>query len=740
MIYLFDDKKNRQADFGWNELRFLQNKESIVPIYVYTQVAEKPIREEMFSEGNVILFHESFFDNVLNNHKKAATEIRNSLSKYSIENKNFRVAYFSGSKHSRSIDKNIAHLPVSILYQNLEIFLQKEKQNVADLRHLLFGEYFEIEETLQLKLESANNQIEDSVENEKPDSENFIAQTFDNDIERIFDNAKYETFFLDERHHNQITDTYLSEKIFEWLNEKEYDNIFIPLCFGPVLSDFNGLRFATHIRCTKSPNQLKPIFLYSFVDYTYLVNNEYFDILKTKNVFLIDYRKAAFSKAIKKSHPDLTTKELPNEIVKIKLTPPKNYEDNHGIANEWAIYRWASAINAIDEDIEKVIQKVDNQLYFKYLQTVYPISEIPEINEAQLRIKYSGFSPKVLYIDDEADKGWYEIFCNILYDINKIDFDYLDAEFKGKTRNDIINISIEKIKNDDIDVVILDFRLHPDDFILIDIQQVTGLKLLKAIKEINPGIQVIIFSATNKVWNYQALQEAGADGFIVKESPEHSSNSHFTTQSIIEMVKSLEKLLTKTFLKKLFQELLILKSELIPRKNYKKSAKPLPKDFVDEVLNWLELSYNQLNINLSQTNRTSAFLFMFSVLENLANRVICIDNPIQISVNPNRYNFEFRANSQPIKIFIEDQKSGHYKKTIDPVASKYRGIPWTFKILNTLDYISQKRFSEKDLSNLINKRNNIIHANITTGDKTEIKIDDLKFLNNILFEGLRNVV
>lgn len=48
------------------------------------------------------------------------------------------------------------------------------------------------------------------------------------------------------------------------------------------------------------------------------------------------------------------------------------------------------------------------------------------------------------------------------------------------------------------------------------------------IKKINPGIQVIIFSATNKVWNLQALQEAGADGFIIKESPENSIDPNFT--------------------------------------------------------------------------------------------------------------------------------------------------------------------------------------------------------------------
>ena len=40
------------------------------------------------------------------------------------------------------------------------------------------------------------------------------------------------------------------------LLEEKYDNIFLPLCFGPTLSDYNGLRLATHIRCTDTPNNV----------------------------------------------------------------------------------------------------------------------------------------------------------------------------------------------------------------------------------------------------------------------------------------------------------------------------------------------------------------------------------------------------------------------------------------------------------------------------------------------------
>jgi len=50
-----------------------------------------------------------------------------------------------------------------------------------------------------------------------------------------------------------------------------------------------------------------------------------------------------------------------------------------------------------------VLEKnIENNLYFKYLQTIYPISKSTIINADKLQINYAG-KPKILYIDDEAE-------------------------------------------------------------------------------------------------------------------------------------------------------------------------------------------------------------------------------------------------------------------------------------------------------------------------------------------------
>ena len=739
MIYLFDDKYRRQADYGWSAKRIEEFSNYITPIYLLSEIDDKK-RLEIFSSDNIILFHESFFDNQSNKIiDKNALEIRNKLIEYSKANDKFIVLFFSGSKATRVMNQNIGHLPVSILYQNLSVFLEKIKGGNLDLRFIIFGKNPNIEEDLINKLKNANNKIEDSITNENPPNKNFIARTKNEYIERVFNNAKYETFTLDEKSNFEITDEYLHLKINEWFLDYEYDNIFIPLCFGPTLSDFNGLRLATHIRCTVSPNRLKNIYIYSFVDYSYLINNEYFDILKTKNIQLIDYRKEAFQLALETYKVTLTVEELSIEISKIKMSPPENYEDNHSIANEWAIYQWASVIKTNNYDIDQVIKNVKHQLYFKYLSTIYQSSVVKLIPLEKLKIKCS-CNPKILYIDDEAEKGWHQIFNRILFEINGLEFEYLDKEFNKKNQNEIIEISLDKVKNYNFDIVILDFRLHPNDFGSANNKEVTGLRLLNKIKEFNPGIQVIIFSATNKIWNLQELQFEGADDFIVKESPENSVDSAFTYDSIEKFINAIQKCMQKLFLKEFYIKLNLLKESLLPRKNFKTSPIPLPKEFVDEVIKWQELSCNLLSKGISNTSLTASFLFLFSVLENLSNRIIDVENPIIIDNKPGKFKFEFRINKNRLRRFIEDESNPGYYRRTKTILESNRNLPWIYKILNTLDFITNEKLSEKELNLLIIKRNDIIHANSTIGNKIQIDQEMIVFLHNIIFTGLINII
>ena len=71
------------------------------------------------------------------------------------------------------------------------------------------------------------------------------------------------------------------------------------------------------------------------------------------------------------------------------------------------------------------------------------------------------------------------------------------------------------------DVIFLDLRLLKEEDKVNQISNIsdfTGTKVLRKIKDINKGIQVIIFTASNKVWNIEKLLEIGANGYYIKEN------------------------------------------------------------------------------------------------------------------------------------------------------------------------------------------------------------------------------
>jgi len=542
MIYIIDEQINRQIEYGWTEEYFAQYKTIVKTIH----------REEEFFEDilknkeNIIFLHESFPD-------------KNTKEKIYQRNKEkaISIGVFSGSKNERRKSENRIDLPADVFYKNLTVFLDKVREGDFNIDYLLYGAFPDRERQLLSELEKRNNE-EDNLAPIASIYKNLLFLTSEDYIDNPFENAPEVTLYEDEEKRD-FSDSRLHTIVREELDGDKYDNIFIPLCFGNSLSDYNGLRLAAHIRCTKAINQLSNIYIYGFVGYKDLLEHPCFNILKTKNVFLIDYNKKAIQEADKNTISSLKEDELTKEIQKLVLAAPK---DNHTIANEWAIYRWVTTIGTgvRDEGIDIINRNIQKNLYFKYLQTIYPVVR-NELSAVRIE-KDDEKSPKILYIDDEAEKGWDEIFATLLCDKSNLDYECLD-DIKKLSKEEIIETSINEIKEKDIDIVILDFRLHNTDFSKeIPIEEVTSMEILKQIKEYNKGIQVLIFSATNKIWNLQALERLGADGFIIKEAPENSINPNFTEETIANFKRIMERSIHMTFLKKAYNAVRKIKNEV----------------------------------------------------------------------------------------------------------------------------------------------------------------------------------
>jgi CheY-like chemotaxis protein len=516
-------------------------------------------------------------------------------------------------------------------------------------------------------------------------------------------------------------DELLSSLLQNHLNDHVYDNVLIPVSIGKTLSDFLGLRFSTHIRTTDSKNQLANIYIYTFTGLKDLMGNECFNILNIKGIQLIDFSQSGFNLAIENKNTLITENQLSSEIAKLKLNIPDNYMDNHSIANIWAMYRWSSILgdlSDLDNELKNTKTKINTNLYYKYLKTLHGTNKIKPINLNQLKINQRG---KILFIDDEANKGWSEIFCTLLEDNNDgVVFDYIDdLKFEQKSQDEIIQICIDEIKQIENypDIVILDLRLHQSDFESKSISEFTGFKILQEIKRINPGIQVIIFSATNKVWNLQALLKAGADDFIIKEGFENSVDIGFTEVTISKFISTINKSLDRKFLKSIFEKCnLILDSLRLEYIEEDHNYSFFIKDLISQI-HLIENSVKNIELDDSMT-LDIVFLNCYNFLEKFKNhylreigyKIVLGDNEIEM----NRYNHDFNgANSGRLL-----NKGKFVRNNKDDNPSWFNCMVGLF--VDYFELVEIDSIEIKNLNKMKDNRNNYIHNNKSSFTKKDL--------------------
>lgn len=733
MIYLFDDKRGRQESYGWTDYEFNLWEGKLILVRDYSEFLLQNT-EEMFSDGNIILYHESFPTCVPYSERQSFQSFHDFIvgGEYSSD---IKIAIFSGSIKNRDISGNIAFLPVTNLYANLGCFLNHYHKCDFDFKYLLWGDDYKVEQELAELIDDFDNEdTEDDIEGDWNNV--FFAKAQKYGIDAPSDDCVQETLWL-----GKVTDEDFGNYIEQWFTKVEYDAIYIPLCFGRTLSDYNGLRLAIHIRCSQSLNDTKPICIYSPVNEGYLLKSPYFDILKTKGVKLVKMDK----KHLVASFGDmrcLSTKEVSHEMKKVSLPIPQNYEDTHSIANEWAIYRWAAATDSDDSAIEKVNEIVKSNLYFKHLCTIYSPSEIGLMSKERLKFKsklseksnelIENINPKILYVDDEADKGWYEILANIIYDINEISFDYLGEDLRSFSREKLIDFVVEKVINTGINILILDFRLHKEDHNTQDIEDITSVQILKRIKAYNPGIQIVIFSATNKVWNLLALQKYGADGFIIKENIDNSKDSTFTVHTIENFVSIMSDTISNIYKKHLFE----CTSQLIDQMEHGAKHYILDKNFVLTTKLFFDIAYQSLPTSVAEAGFDHSFLNYYRILEAISNEIIASE-PIlvdDIENNKRMYKWMFRPTYDYLKDYDKSNPSYSDKILVLPMTH----IPHDQKFYNMFAYLGVSWPSTYDM---VNKRHNITHANSRVNGKVEaIKIEDVLLAADICIKCIYNLM
>lgn len=357
-----------------------------------------------------------------------------------------------------------------------------------------------------------------------------------------------------------------------------YDLIILPYTFNEDnYIEYSGLRIATHIRLTKEwHHRTAPILFLgpdSLDDITRL--SEFGNIITSYRIFMSDaHDEDDVENKIRdiignnpydggSEHNFSSSHHYAEMVSKLVIKAPTNYATHHSLANEWAILRWIDMIKWSEKKPEVKDKSILDQLYFKYLLAKLAILE----GEREFfDIKYKKKNPvspiisdikgkKIIYFDDEGDKGWYSL---------------LDCIFK-ESKAELIPFPMDKEKSFDQmledaksfadknpgDCYLIDLRLHDNDFNSdAKPEELSGYKLADYIKNDkengNRGRQIVFFSASNKLWNYEKIQSGigriGKCGFVVKESPEYNYTRNETEANFSDFKKAIKTAIDKSYI------------------------------------------------------------------------------------------------------------------------------------------------------------------------------------------------
>jgi len=316
-------------------------------------------------------------------------------------------------------------------------------------------------------------------------------------------------------------DKYISTDLLPEIKKREFDIIYIKDNLSSNYLELYGIRLAYHIRLSVELGDKRfiPIVIISdFKRDTLIRYDSMSNILLTQNIFLVQNNQTDIESIKKLDFFNLTPDDYHNNfLTKVVVEQPKDYLTHHDIANEWSIHTWAEFLKIKDSQaIDKNREKISSMLYFKYLLAKYPVHDVSNISFAPKRPQSTG---NILYIDDQWAEGWSEIFEKYYSKTPNISFNTFNYEYKDMNKFNFLNELTEQIKSSMPDMILLDLRLTKKDHEETDLEQLTGIKILNIIKEINKGIQVVMFTATTQSRILENLYDKGILGYIQKEHP-----------------------------------------------------------------------------------------------------------------------------------------------------------------------------------------------------------------------------
>lgn len=480
------------------------------------------------------------------------------------------------------------------------------------------------------------------------------------------------------------------------LIQKKIDLIYIKDNLSSNYLEFYGLLLAYHIRLSTriGDKRFIPIVILSDLD-SCIINKitKIGRILFTKNIFIASNNKVSIEKYKSLTLSAMSEQEYDSGFLSlIEIEPPED-STNHSIANEWAIYRWSEFLKVEDEAIVANNAKIENMLYFKYLLAKYPLSK-----ETGLRFtpKSPNSEGKILYIDDDWNKGWQNIFVRYFSKNGKIELETVEEDYKDKSYDQVESFVVSYIKDQEPDVIILDMRLVEEDDKNKDEKDLSGIKLLSHIKkEINPGIQVVMLTASGKSSILDEANKHNILGYIKKEHPQDINIK--TKESFDKLTSLINAGLDRKYLKKIWT----IENDILTVLESNPFVRHVKVDEYDDALKLMKITVKSIYILLDReipNYLQYAMLAIFKCLEIFKDIFIKEQNNVLTLIGSNMPIKQYSADSQGIYIPRSQDGSRYYSST------ENRLHALLFEKLNIRD-----KKTHADISSIVEKRNKFIH-------------------------------
>ena len=296
----------------------------------------------------------------------------------------------------------------------------------------------------------------------------------------------------------------------------------------------------------------------------------------------------------------------------------------HDLANQWGasvMYRLACG-GEIEKAEYPELEIIKKDLYMKYVTV-----STKDLQSLIFSAKVVGYASertvnaegkRILLIDDRAGKGWEDTLKNIF--INYDVFDVISQEITEF--EDYTYENQQKILFGEYDLYLLDLRLGGGkEENIFKTEDFSGMKVLKKIKSVNKGRQVIMFTASNKAWNFKALlnPDAGANGYYIKESPFLKLPEYFSERNLESFICDVTRCFDRGYLKNYHQFIQQISKDIEQLQLINPESPYL--QMLQEMHMQMEIAFNLADIASSPNMYKYAYIAAEQVLEILSSHL-----------------------------------------------------------------------------------------------------------------------